>query len=268
MQRVARKVAHETGTVLASHFLVLIISESMPVYRGPQLFLWACAGAALQAATAFAPTPSRKLTPSLRKVTPSSRIASTPAPRTSLLTAKAATEGAEIPYELCCQALHDDEAARLAAPPEDILKARYSAYIERKPDFIIDTTHPSNEEYDEDRDAWRARSLDFAAAAKFLQLVIYDSVPVDEETHSITWNARIKVLDGLVDERLVETKDFVERSLFVKEDGRWLYLKGDPDFEPRNIRVDGPLDPKPKPPKRRSTAKKPAVSRSRAPVSR
>ena len=52
------------------------------------------------------------------------------------------------------------------------------------------------------------------------QLVIYDSVP-------ITWNARIKgdaqhrkarrppklkFLDGLVDERLVETKDFIERS--------------------------------------------------------
>ena len=210
-------------------------------YRGPQLLLWACTAAALQA-----PAPLRK----------------------SRITAKAATEGAEIPYELCCQALHDDEAARLAAGPEDILKARYSAYVERKPDFIIDTTHPSNDEYDEDRDAWRARILDFANAAKFLQLVIYDSIPIDEETHSITWNARIKVLDGLVDERLVETKDFIERSLFVKEDGRWLYLKGDPDFEPRNIRVDGPLDPKPKPPKRRSTAKKPVVSRSRAPVSR
>ena len=150
----------------------------MPVYRGLQLLLCACTAAAL-----IAPTPP------LRKITPS----------------KAATEGAEIPYELCCQALHDDESARLAAPPEDILKARYSAYTERKPDFIIDTTHPSNEEYDDDRDAWRARILDFAAAAKFLQLVIYDSVPIDEETHSITWNARIKVLDGLVDERLVET---------------------------------------------------------------
>ena len=50
-------------------------------YRGPQLLLWACTAAALQA-----PTPLRK----------------------SRITAKAATEGAEIPYELCCQALHDD----------------------------------------------------------------------------------------------------------------------------------------------------------------
>ena len=149
----------------------------MPHYRGLQLLLWACNAAAL--------------------------IAPAPPPRKVAL--KAASEGAEIPYELCCQALHDDEAARLAASPDDILKARYSAYVERKPDFIIDTTHPSNEEYDEDRDAWRARILDFANAAKFLQLVIYDSISIDEETHSITWNARIKVLDGLVDERLVET---------------------------------------------------------------
>ena len=93
----------------------------MPVYRGLQLLLWACTAAALQA-----PAPLRK----------------------SRITAKAATEGAEIPYELCCQALHDDAAARLAAGPEDILKARYSAYIEKKPDFIIDTTHPTNDEYD------------------------------------------------------------------------------------------------------------------------
>ena len=119
MQLVARKAAHNWHSVLISQASVLIICAVMPHLRGPQLLLWACTAAALQA-----PTPSRK----------------------SRITAKAATEGAEIPYELCCQALHDDEAARLAAPPEDILKARYSAYVERKPDFIIDTTHPSNDE--------------------------------------------------------------------------------------------------------------------------
>ena len=218
--------------------------------RQQQLLLLCVSGTAL-----IAPTPS------LRAPTPSLRMF-------SLVTAKAATEGAEVPYADCCQALHDDEAARLAAGPDDILKARYSAYVERKPDFIIDTTHPSNEEYDEDRDAWRARITDFAAAAKFVSLVIFDSIPVDEATHSITWNARIKVLDGMVDERLVETKDFIERSVFVREDGRWLYKKGDEQFKPRNVRVDGPLDPKPKPPKRKTSAKKPAVARAREPVPR
>ena len=60
----------------------------------------------------------------------------------------------------------------------------------------------------------------------------------------------------------METKDFVERSLFIREGGEWLYLKGDPDFTPKNIRVEGPLDPKPKPPKRKtSTATKRAPER-------
>ena len=271
MQLVARQGSTLAATVLASQPAILIIcaqvhskqrssgasarqhsklqdctaskAMAMPRYRGLQLLLCACTGAAL--------------------------LAPTPPPRKVAL--KAASEGAEIPYELCCQALHDDESARLAAGPDDILKARYSAYVERKPDFIIDTTHPSNEEYDDDREAWRARILDFAAAAKFLQLVIYDSIPIDEETHSITWNARNQSVRR---KSTSSTKDWWRRRILwsgrcsCKEDGRWLYLKGDPDFEPRNVRVDGPLDPKPKPPKRRSTAKKPAVSRSRAPVSR
>ena len=155
--------------------------------------------------------------------------------------------------------LHSDEAARKAADPEEILRARYCAYKARVPEFIMDTTHPSNEEYDSDRDAWAQRILDFASAATFVDLTIFDEVEVDDSTQSITWNARIKVLDGLVDERLVETKDFIERSLFLKgDDGAWLYLKGDPDFTPKNIRVEGPLDPKPKPPKRTTKAAAPA----------
>ena len=50
--------------------------------------------------------------------------------------------------------LHTDDAARKAADPEEILRARYCAYKARVPEFIMDTTHPSNEEYDADRGAW------------------------------------------------------------------------------------------------------------------
>jgi len=155
-------------------------------------------------------------------------------------------------YPTCCGS--DADAWRRSASPEEILRARYDAYVERKPDLIMDTTHPSNEEHDADRDAWRARILDFAAAAKFVDFQVYDSLALDDDSYSITWNARIKVLDGMIDERLVETKDFVERSLFLREGGAWYYLKGDPDFKPKNIRVEGPLDPKPSPPKRKASA--------------
>ena len=64
--------------------------------RQQQLLLLCVSGTAL-----IAPTPSlRAPTPSLRTF--------------SLVTAKAATEGAEVPYADCCQALHDDEAATAA----------------------------------------------------------------------------------------------------------------------------------------------------------
>ena len=66
--------------------------------------------------------------------------------------------------------------------------------------------------------------------------------PREGDRAYVTWSARIRVLEGVVDDRYVETKDFVERSIFVHEQGRWWYLGGDPDFEPKKLRVSGPLD--------------------------
>jgi len=179
---------------------------------------------------------------------------------------KACACGSNKAYVSCCRPLHKDAGARVAAGAREVLSARYSAYVEREADFVMDTTHPSNDDYDEDRDAWRAKVLDFARASTFVGLEVYDEVERDDGRTSITWTARLKVLDGLVDDRLVETKDFVERSIFERsEEGGFLYVEGDPDFEPKNLRVGGPLDPKPSPPKRKApakaTAKAPALVR-------
>ena len=46
----------------------------------------------------------------------------------------------------------------------------------------MDTTHPSNEEYDADRGAWAQRILDFAGAATFVDLTIFDEVEIDDDT--------------------------------------------------------------------------------------
>ena len=83
---------------------------------------------------------------------------------------------------------------------------------------------------------------------------------VGDDEYVITWNARVRVLDNYVAAEFVETKDFFERSIFVREDGKWWYQKSDPDFESKNIRVSGPLDPAPKPenpkPKKKTSAGK------------
>ena len=41
----------------------------------------------------------------------------------------------------------------------------------KKPDFIMDTTHPGCPEYTDDRDGWAAKIIDFASAVKFIHLV-------------------------------------------------------------------------------------------------
>jgi uncharacterized protein YchJ len=171
--------------------------------------------------------------------------------------------GAEPFYENCCGLIH---AAGSTPTPLQTLLARYSAYCEASPEaveYLIDTTHRNNSEWMFDRERWRAKVLDFTRSCGFdglriLQTLNFRLTPqgldlldaaeaargpaLEGDRAYITWTARLRVLDGIVGDEYVEVKDFVERSIFVYEQGRWLYLGGDPDFQPKNIRVSGPLD--------------------------
>lgn len=53
--------------------------------------------------------------------------------------------GAGKTYAECCQPLHSGAAA--AAGPEQLLRARYSAYYGKVIDYVVDTTHPESPEY-------------------------------------------------------------------------------------------------------------------------
>ena len=177
--------------------------------------------------------------------------------------------GAEPDYEDHCGQLHGDAAAAAGAGPLQTLLARYSAYCEastQTADYVMDTTHRNSSEWSRDREMWRGKILDFSRACGFERLRILQTLnfrltaqgldvlddqaaargPAEEGDRAyITWTARLRVLEGIVGDDYVEVKDFVERSIFVHEQGRWLYLGGDPDFEPKNIRVPGPLDQPP-----------------------
>ena len=175
--------------------------------------------------------------------------------------------GADPPFSECCGPLHSDAAVATAAGPLETLLARYSAFCEATEvaaEYVMATTHRNNSEYSEDRDAWRASILDFCRSCGFASLRVLQSLrfrltaegldlideaeaeaslPREGDRAYITWTARLRVLEGVVGDDYVETKDFVERSIFLHEDGRWWYLGGDPDFQPKNMRVGGgPLD--------------------------
>ena len=55
----------------------------------------------------------------------------------------------------CCGKLHKDPEAFSSATPEQVVRARYSAYAKRDIDFIIQSTHPEHTSFQKDIDHWK-----------------------------------------------------------------------------------------------------------------
>ena len=119
--------------------------------------------------------------------------------------------GSGLKYKKCCRPYH------LGKRPTDalaLMKSRYSAYAAGEADYIIETTHPDNPEFDPDRKRWKKSVLTFSRTMEFLGLEILENLPGDDES-IVTFRAN---LSGSF---------HTERSRFRKVDGRWLYLSGE-----------------------------------------
>ena len=126
--------------------------------------------------------------------------------------------GRDAKLKRCCGRAHEG----LPVAPPDLVRARYTAYVLGKVRFIIDTTHPSAPHFREDRSAWRAELQDYCRRASFTGLEIH-AQDVDEargEAH-VTFSVALR-LDG-------EDASFGERSRFLREGNRWLYVDGELD---------------------------------------
>ena len=56
------------------------------------------------------------------------------------------------PYRECCAPYH--EGRKLPESPRVVLQTRYTAFLRRDLRYIIETTHPNNADYREDKVAW------------------------------------------------------------------------------------------------------------------
>ena len=113
-------------------------------------------------------------------------------------------------YKKCCQKYHKG-----ALPPTAplLMRSRYSAYAYGHADYIMDTTHPKNSDYTEDKKTWREEILSFGTHTQFLGLRITEITEGEEESF-VTFEAELS--SGLLK----------ERSRFLKENGRWYYVDG------------------------------------------
>jgi SEC-C motif-containing protein len=97
------------------------------------------------------------------------------------------------------------------------MRSRYAAYALNLPQYIIDTTHPENSHYQENKDKWMQELHDFSNNIRFDGLKILSFQDGDTQA-GVTFRAYLR--QGEID------SSFTEQSKFIKMDDRWFYLSG------------------------------------------
>lgn len=119
-----------------------------------------------------------------------------------------------LPYSNCCQTYHLGTPAPSARA---LMRSRYAAYALGLADYIIHTTHPKNPGYQKNFEKWKKEIEAFSFHTTFTGLEISD-FKEDEDNATVTFHATLHHGDS--------DASFTEKSRFLKENGKWLYLDG------------------------------------------
>lgn len=98
------------------------------------------------------------------------------------------------------------------------MKSRYSAYALRESDYIIDSTHPSSSHFQSNRKQWQNEILVFCDDTRFDRLEIQNFT--DGESEAFVLFTAYLTQNG-------QDATFSEKSRFLLEDSRWLYVEGE-----------------------------------------
>ncbi len=112
-------------------------------------------------------------------------------------------------YDLCCRIIHLDQ--QKAELPEQLMRARYSAYALAMKDFILSSWAFES----------RPEQLTLDSKIRWITLEIVDSEPISAQMTSAHVSFAAKY---------VQNNSFFileERSTFIKRSNRWFYLNGD-----------------------------------------
>lgn len=113
-------------------------------------------------------------------------------------------------YAQCCGRFIEAFDTVPAPTAEALMRSRYTAFVLQDAAYLLATWHAST----------RPVALDFEPVPKWLGLEVRAHQTTGVDTAEVEFVARYRV-DG----RAVRLH---ERSRFVREDGRWYYVDGDP----------------------------------------
>ncbi|MBD3790966.1 MAG: SEC-C domain-containing protein [Campylobacterales bacterium] len=119
--------------------------------------------------------------------------------------------GSHKKYKKCCALYHK---GALAPDALALMKSRYSAYATGNAEYIINTTHPENPDYSEERRSWKNDIDLFSKHTEFLGLKIIEFIDGKEEAY-VTFEASLS--SGML----------TEKSRFLKRGNVWLYVDGE-----------------------------------------
>ena len=116
--------------------------------------------------------------------------------------------GAPTRFAACCGRFLADFDGKPAPDAERLMRSRYVAFVLEDADYLLATWHPSH----------RPRELSFEPGIKWLGLEVRAHHVADADHAEVEFVARSR-LGG-------KASRMHERSLFVRETGRWYYLHG------------------------------------------
>lgn len=129
-------------------------------------------------------------------------------PAASISLANACPCGRPLAYADCCGRYHAGPFALQAPDPESLMRSRYTAFVKDVRAYLLDTWHPSE----------RPPSIEAPESGLvWLGLEVKRSAMLDDDRGLVEFVARSKL--GGRAHRLHEVSEF------VREGGRWFYLK-------------------------------------------
>ena len=117
-------------------------------------------------------------------------------------------------YKDCCRRFHKGVPVDNAL---QLMRSRFAAYALNLPDYIIETTHPANPEYHDNKFNWKRSIGAFSRTTSFDKLEILD-FKERKSMATVTFVAHM-TQDG-------KNTTFTEKSYFELFRGRWLYRGG------------------------------------------
>ena len=126
-------------------------------------------------------------------------------------------------YAECCAPLHEGGSA---ADPVALIRARYTAFKYRLPDYVMRTTARSSGEWRDDTAAWRKDLL------RFCDSYMYEGIRDIEPTSEGDGDASsYSYVVAMVERGSIKMMDAVQTSRFERTgSGEWEYISGDVEY--------------------------------------